>query len=70
MSGQVPRLNILFAAYTLYESFGQTSLFSLSDGPPDDESTEDVQDYIEVKVGPPCLAFRVGAIPLPDRIGP
>ena len=47
MNGKLPRLDVLFAAYFLYESFGQSLLFSLGNNPSDEVTTEDAQDHIE-----------------------
>jgi len=70
MNGQLPRLDILFAACFLYESFGQRLLFPVGDHPSDDVTTEDVQDHVEVIVGPFHRALKLGDIPGPDLIWP
>ena len=58
-----------FNAGLLYESFGQGVLFPMSDHPSDDVSAEDIQDHIEIKVGPLHRPFEFGDIPGPDLVG-
>ena len=69
MNGQLTGFDTLLDAGPFDESFGQGVLFPVSDHPSDDVSAEDIQDDIEIKVGPLHRPFELGDIPGPDLVG-
>ena len=69
MNGQLTGLDTLLDAGVFDESFGKGVLFPVSNHPSDHVAAEDVQDDIEIKVGPLHRAFKLGDIPGPQLVG-
>ena len=47
----------------------QAGAFRVGDTPSDDPSAEDVDDHVEVEVGPFCGSHQLGDVPGPDLVG-
>ena len=69
MDGELPGGNLVFADGFFDELPGQFGAFSRRHHPAGDVATEDVQDDVEIKVGPFGGPHQLGNIPTPELIG-
>ena len=69
MNGQLSRHYYLFGAGLLYQTFGQSGLLSICNHPADHVSAEDIDDHIQIVIGPFIRVFQFGDIPGPNLIG-
>jgi hypothetical protein len=64
-----PGGDLVFVDGLLDELLGQFGAFPWSNHPAGDVATEDVQDHVEVEVGPLGWAQQLGDIPAPQLVG-
>ena len=69
MQGEHLGLDALLQAAFLDEPGGERSGFPFGDHPADDVSAEDVEQHVEVKVGPRLRSEQPGDVPRPDLVG-
>ncbi len=62
-------LDVLFRAALLDQSLGQFRAFAIGDHPAGDVTAEDIQDHVEVEVGPFRRTEQLGDVPAPELIG-
>jgi len=63
MNGELPRPNGLFATGFLDEALGQGCRFPVSNHPADHIAAEDIQNDVEVIIGPLGWAKQLGDVP-------
>jgi hypothetical protein len=68
MDGQLIWLDALFGARLGDQLLGQLGAFSFGDHPAHHVAAEDVQDDIEIEVGPLARAVKLGNVPAPQLI--
>src|SRR5687768_7720523 len=69
MDGELPGLDALARARLDDELLGQSGALACGDHPADDVAAEDVEDHVEVVVGPLRGALELGDVPRPDLVG-
>ena len=69
MDGELAGLDILFAAGFLDELLGQFRAFAGRDHPAGDVAAEDIEDDVEIEVGPLGRTQQLGDVPAPELIG-
>jgi len=69
MDGEFPRADVLFAGSGVDQAFGEFSAFAAGDHPPDDKTAEDIEDDVEIEVGPFGRAMEFSEIPRPELVG-
>jgi hypothetical protein len=69
MDGELAGLDLLFLAGLLDQAFGKLGALTGSHHPPDHIAAEDVENHVEVVVGPFDGAKKLGGISGPDLIG-
>src|SRR5579862_9974741 len=70
MEAELTRRDLLRQAGLQDELLGKLCAFSGCDAPPDDVTAEDVDDYIQIEVGPLARRLELGDVPAPDLIWP
>jgi hypothetical protein len=63
------RLNVVLRASLGDQPLGERGVLARGEHPPDDVATEDVEDHIEIEVGPLRRAEQLGDVPAPDFVG-
>ena len=63
MKRQLVGFDLSFFTGIINETFSENSLFTVRDHPADYIPDENIQDDIEVKLGPFSRAFQLGSIP-------
>jgi hypothetical protein len=66
---QLAWLNVVLRAGLGDQSLGEDGALARREHPPDDVATEDVEDHIEIEVGPLGWPEELGDVPAPDFIG-
>src|ERR1019366_7524508 len=61
--------DVLFRATLLDQPLGQFGTLAISDHPAGDVATEDIEDDVEVEVGPLGGPQQLGDVPAPELIG-
>ena len=69
MDGELSGSNVLFEGRVLDEASCQDGAFAGSQHPSDDTSAEDIEDDVEVEVGPLGGSQEFGDVPGPDLVG-
>ena len=67
---ELPRYDALLCDGLLDELLGHVGRLAVLDHPADHVAAEDVQDDIQVKVGPLRRSEQLGDIPAPELVGP
>src|SRR3954471_8566007 len=68
MDGQLSRFDPLFAAGIGNEAFGQFRTFAVSHHPAHHVATEDVEDHVEIEVGPLRRSQQFRDVPAPELV--
>ena len=69
MQRELARWDGLFLATFLDQSLGQFGTFAHRDHPTRDVAAEDIEDHVEIKVGPFRWSEQLGDVPAPELIG-
>jgi hypothetical protein len=69
MDGKFSRADVLFAGSGVDQAFGEFSAFAAGDHPTDDKAAEDIEDDVEIEIGPFGGAMEFGEIPRPELVG-
>src|SRR5438552_14489503 len=69
MKSELVGLDLLLLTSFFDELLGQLGAFARSHHPADDITTENVEDHVEVKIGPLGRAAKLGDVPAPKLIG-
>ena len=69
MNRQLSRLDFLFAARIRNEAFGQFRTLTVGNHPAHHITAEDVEDHVEIKIGPLRRAEQFRDIPAPELVG-
>jgi len=67
--GQLARRNLLLAAALLDQAFGQCLTFTVGDHPACDVAAEDIDDDVQIEVGPLGRPLELGDVPGPNLVG-
>lgn len=70
MDGQLSRKDAVVLASFLDELAGQSSIFPEGDHPAHDVPAVDVQDHVQIVIGPLDRAAQLGDVPGPNLVGP
>ena len=68
MQGQLAGRHLMLAVASL-NGHEQGGAFAVGDPPADDVAAEDVDDDVEIEVGPFGRAHQLGDVPGPDLVG-
>ena len=68
MDGELVRHDVLLAAGLTNQPLGQLGALAFGDHPADDVAAEDVEDHIEIELGPFDRPEQLGNVPTPDLI--
>ena len=69
MKGELVALDALALTGLANQLLGETGGLSMRDHPADDLSAEDVENHVEVVIGPLRWAVELGDVPAPELIG-
>src|ERR1019366_9368373 len=69
MERELTRLDALFVAALLDQSLGQLRAFAMSDHPAGNVAAEDIEDHVEVEVGPLGGPQQLGDVPPRELLG-
>src|SRR6202162_2600567 len=69
MQRELTRWDGLFLATLLDQSLGQFGTLAHRDHPTRDVAAEDIEDHVEIKIGPFSWSEQLGDVPAPELIG-
>ena len=69
MNDQLVRIDLLFINCFLDQLLGQIGTLSMSKHPADGVAAVDVDDRVEIVIGPFFRAFELGDVPRPHFVG-
>jgi hypothetical protein len=70
MECELPRWDVMLDYGVVEQSLEQGSIFSVDDTPANDPAAENINDDVEIEIGPFRWALEFGDIPRPDFIRP
>ena len=70
VEGQLARLNAVLRTRFGDEALGQPCALMRREHPADNVTAEDVEDHVQIEVGPLDRAEQLGNVPAPDFVGP
>ena len=69
MQGKLAGRHLVFGDGVVEQGGEQRGAFGVGDAPADDAAAEDIEDDVEVEVGPLGRADELGDVPGPDLVG-
>jgi len=69
MQRELSGSDVLFCTALLDQTLGQLRTFAHGHHPAGDVAAEDIEDHVEIKVGPLRRAQQLGDVPAPELIG-
>src|SRR5258705_1254954 len=69
MQCELAALDVLFRATLFDQPLGQLRTLAHRHHPPGDIAAEDIEDYVEIEVGPLGWSEQLGDVPTPELLG-